>query len=157
MSSDSNLPDTGIFVDCDIRWGDLDAIGHVNNIIFFQFCESARIAYFDALGVDRFKRKPTDGPGMVAANLNFRRQLKYPGRIRATANCTQVGERSFTLSYTIIDLADGFVAADGASVCLWVDYAEGKAMRLPDELVDQIARTENRPELRERGKGSPAN
>ena len=137
----------GVTVICPIRWGDLDALGHVNNIIFFQFCESARIAYFEALELDRHKRKPTDGPGMVAANLNFRRQLKYPGTVEVLANTTQVGERSFTLAYQLFDLADRAVVADGASVCLWVDYAAGKALRLPDDLVSAIARIEGRPEL----------
>lgn len=148
--SDSSTPETGASVICPIRWGDMDALGHVNNIVFFQYCESARIAYFDALEIKRYQRQPTDGPGMVAANLNFRRQLKYPGTVRATANATQVGERSFTLSYKIIDLADEAVVADGDSVCLWVDYAAGKALRLPDELVAAMARLERRPELAER-------
>jgi acyl-CoA thioester hydrolase len=84
---------------------------------------------------------------MVAANLNFRRQLKYPGSVEVRANTTQIGDRSFTLAYQIIDLADRAIAADGASVCLWVDYAAEKAMRLPDELVSAIARIEGRPEL----------
>lgn len=150
--SDAPLPDTGVSVDCPIRWGDMDALGHVNNIIFFQYCETGRIAYFDALEIDRHRRQPTDGPGMVAANLNFRRQLKYPGTVRVTAHTTQVGERSFTLSYSLVDLADQAVVADGASVCLWVDYAIGKAMRLPDELVAAIARIEGRPELTQREK-----
>ncbi|MBL9125305.1 MAG: acyl-CoA thioesterase [Planctomycetaceae bacterium] len=141
---------TGVTVTCPIRWGDMDALGHVNNIIFFQYCESARIAYFDALEIGRFKRQPTDGPGMVAANLNFRRQLKYPGTVDVTAHTTQVGERSFTLAYTIVDRADGAVVADGTSVCLWVDYAAGKALRLPDDLVSQIARLEEKPELAQR-------
>lgn len=155
---ESSPPANGVSIECDIRWGDLDAMGHVNNIIFFQFCESARIAYFAALDVDRFKQKPSDGPGLVAANLNFRRQLRYPGRVRTTARTTQIGERSFTLDYTIVDLADGAVAADGSSVCLWVDYAASKALRLPDEFVAAIARLEGRPELKERSKppASPA-
>lgn len=131
----------------------MDALGHVNNIIFFQYCESARIAYFDALDLSRFRRQSTDGPGMVAANLNFRRQLKYPGAVRVAAHATQVGERSFTLAYEIVDLADGVTAADGSSVCLWVDYAAGKALRLPDELVAAIAGLERRPELANRTKG----
>lgn len=138
---------TGVSITCPIRWGDMDALGHVNNIIFFQYCESARIAYFDALDINSLKRKPTDGPGMVAANLNFRRQLKYPGTVEVRANTTQIGERSFTLAYQIVDLADRAVAADGASVCLWVDYEAGKALRLPDELVSAIAQIEQRPEL----------
>jgi acyl-CoA thioester hydrolase len=147
-SSDQNQP--GVTVDCQIRWGDLDALGHVNNIIVFQYCESARIAYFEAIGLDRFKEKPTDGPGMVSASLNFRRQLHYPGMVRVTANTTAIGEKSFTLEYVVRDLADGQIAADGSSVCVWVDYEAARAKRLPDALVARIAQLEHNPELASR-------
>ena len=143
----------GIEIVCPIRWGDLDMLGHVNNTIFFQFCESARIAYFEALDMMRFRRHASEGPGLVSANLNFRRQLRYPGTVRVSANATAVGERSFTLSYVIRDISPGLeveapVAADGGSVCVWVDYAAGKALRLPDELVARLAELERNPVLR---------
>lgn len=130
--------DGGIEVEQQIRWGDLDALGHVNNTIFFQFCESARIAYFTALGLDRFKERATDGPGIVTAGLNFRRQLHFPGRVVVSAKTTRVGEKSYTLAYVIRDATTREVAADGESVCVWVDYAAGRAMPLPAALVAAI-------------------
>lgn len=140
----------GVTIEQQIRWGDLDALGHVNNIIFFQYCESARIAYFDAVGLDRFRQRPTDGPGMVTASLNFRRQLHYPGSVLVTANTTKVGSKSFTLSYVIRDQADNQVVADGESVCVWVDYAAGRAMPLDDALIAAIAELERNPDLLQR-------
>lgn len=140
--------DTGVTVEQQIRWGDLDALGHVNNVVYFQFCESARIAYFEALELDRFKQRATDGPGMVSANLNFRRQLHYPGSVRVAAHVTRIGEKSYTLAYTITDLADGTLVADGDSVCVWVDYAAGKALPLPAEVIDRMIALEKKPALR---------
>ncbi len=137
----------GVTIDCQIRWGDLDALGHVNNVIYFQFCESARIAYFETIGFDQFKDAPTDGPGMVSANLNFRRQLHYPGDVRVHANAIAVGEKSFTLRYVLRDLADQAIVADGDSVCVWVDYAAAKAKRLPDAMVARISEIEQSPQL----------
>ena len=129
---------SGVTIEQPIRWGDLDSLGHVNNIIFFQFCESARIAYFERIELDRFKRKATDGPGLVAAKLNFRRQLRYPGTVAVSANVTRIGGKAFTLSYAIRDVADGEIAADGDSVCVWVDYQAGRAMPLPEPLIEKI-------------------
>ncbi len=147
--SDPHTPGSapGVSIDQQIRWGDLDALGHVNNVVFFQFCESARIAYFEAVGLDRFKQQPTDGPGMVSAQLNFRRQLHYPGQVRVTARVTKIGQRSFTLTYAIYDTADDQLVADGDSVCVWVDYAAGRAMTLPDQLVASIAHLEQNQSL----------
>lgn len=133
----------GIEVEQQIRWGDLDALGHVNNTVFFQFCESARIAYFTAIGLERFQTKPTDGPGMVSGSLNFRRQLRYPGRVIVSARTTRIGTKSYTLAYVIRDVESGEVAADGESVCVWVDYAAGRAMALPEEMVARIREIEH--------------
>lgn len=143
-----SLPPSGVTVTCPLRWGDMDTLGHVNNTIYFQFCEEARIAYFHAVGLDDFKERPTDGPGMVACNLNFRRQLRYPGTVTVAGNVTQIKQRSFTLAYKIVDTADGQVVADGGSVCVWVDYAAGRAMDLPQRLVERIAELERNPDLR---------
>lgn len=135
-----------------VRWGDLDALGHVNNTVFFQFCESARLAYFEKLGISKFYQAPTDGPGMVACNLNFRRQLCYPASVRTSARVTRIGGRSLVLEYSIVDEADGEVIADGASTCLLVDYAEGKARVIPPEMRQAIEALEGRA-LSEGGRG----
>ena len=146
--------DTGVTVPQQIRWGDLDALGHVNNIIFFQFAESARMAYFDAISLGDFKEQPTDGPGMVSANMNFRRQLKYPGTVHVAAHVTRIGEKSFTMKYTLRDAADDFVVADGEGVMVWVDYAAGRARPLPPALVDRIIQLERNPGLRPETRGT---
>lgn len=130
-----------------VRWGDLDALGHVNNTVFFQFCESARLAYFEQLGVSRFYEAPTDGPGMVACNLNFRRQLRFPGAVRTTARATKLGGRSIVLEYQIFDEADGELIADGASTCLLVDYAQSRARELSPALRQAIAEFEGDSKL----------
>lgn len=145
---DDRSQPTGVTIEQQVRWGDLDALGHVNNIVFFQFAESARIAYFDTVGLAEFKQQPTDGPGMVSAHLNFRRQLKYPGTVRVTAHVTRIGEKAFTMSYTLCDTADDFVVADGESVLVWVDYAASKAKPLPAALVERFVKIERNPDLR---------
>ena len=138
----------GVALELPIRWADMDALGHVNNTVYFTFCESARIAYFSAIDLASFAEKDSDGPGLVAANLNFRRQMKYPGSIRVTARTSKIGSKSFNLDYEIIDLADHAVVADGSSVCVWVDYAESKAKRLPEQLIQSICNIEQNPDLK---------
>jgi len=145
---------TGVTMRCDIRWGDMDALGHVNNIVYFQYCESARIAYFERLDYERLREHDRQGPGMVAANLNFRRQLTYPGAVDITAHVTSISRKSFSLAYEIHEVATGELAADGSSVCLWVDYARGKALPLPEKLVMGIVAIENNPALGERDGGA---
>lgn len=140
----------GVTIEIPVRWGDMDAMGHVNNTVYFQYCESARIAYFEAIDLPRHKRSPTEGPGLVAANLNFRRQVRYPGRVRVTVHTTGIRERSWTLDYVVRDSTDDAVVADGGSVVVWVDYAAAKAVPLPESLVEAIARLEGQQDLQPR-------
>lgn len=153
MSTLAPQPDpVGMTIDIPVRWGDMDAFGHVNNIVYFQYCESARIAYFDALDLDACRQKPDDGPGLVTANLNFRKQVRYPATLRVTANVTAISRRSITFSYILRDTAGDSPVADGTSVAVWMDYELGQALAIPEPLRKGIAQLEQNPKLG----GSPA-
>lgn len=140
-------PPSGLSIQQEIRWGDMDAMGHVNNAVYFQYCESARIAYLELLDAAAYRQHPRQDLGMVSASLNFRRQLHYPGSVSVRVNTTKIGNRSFTLRYVITDDASGAVAADGESVCVWVDYDQGRALPLPERMTQRIAEVENNPGL----------
>lgn len=127
-----------ILVPLTVRWGDLDAYGHVNNAVYFTFCESARIAYFEAVGVFTLAEAPTHGPVLAQASLNFRRQVRYPAELEAGARATRIGNKSFTLDYAIFDKADGHIVADGTSANAWIDYATGRAIPLPEAIRQRI-------------------
>lgn len=117
-----------------VRWGDMDALGHVNNAMYFRYLESARIAWYDAVGMATLQAKPTDGPGLVATNLSFRRQLKYPGGVVVEVRPGRIGERSFGLEFRVVDALDGTLCAEGGSTNVWVDYTAEKALPLPARL-----------------------
>lgn len=149
---DSSAPNGGVLLPITVRWGDMDALGHVNNTLYFRYCESARIAYLDATGVWTHDQRGPEGPATVAANLNFRRQVVYPAELTVSARVVAIGERSYTFDHIVRDTADGQVVADGQAVCVWIHYAEGKALTLPDALLEAIARIERRPDLRRPGR-----
>ena len=126
-----------------LRWGDQDSYGHVNNARYFTFMESARMGYMAAIGLDRFESE-TVGVALVATNCNFRRQLHYPGRLEVKARVSRIGNRSFTMSYEIVEPESGEVAADGEGVVAWADLAAGKSLPIPDGLRRAIEDFEGR-------------
>lgn len=137
----------GVTIEQQIRWGDMDARGHVNNVIFFQYAESARVAYFAALEVERIKHNPNEGTILGRADMNFRRQMHYPGTVLATANTTKISRRSMIMTYVLRDAENGEVVADGESVMVWIDYSTGKAVPIPDTMVEAVARLEQNEAL----------
>ena len=91
------------------------------------------MGYFGAIGIDRFLTE-TSGPALVATNCNFRRQLHYPAELEVRARVSEVRNRSFVMSYQIIESASGEVVADGDGVVAWADYRKGQSLQLPDAL-----------------------
>lgn len=121
-----------------VRWGDMDAFSHVNNAQYFTYCESARIAYFERLGIGLDRSAVQQAPAVVTATCNFLRQVHYPATLEVGVRTVKVGRSSFTLEYGIYLQDTEERVADGSSVVVWVDYQAEKAMPLPDNLRQQI-------------------
>jgi acyl-CoA thioester hydrolase len=124
-----------------VRWGDMDSMGHVNNAKYFTYCESARMAYFRAVRMEEHY-SGRFGPALAAAQLNFRRQVRYPSTIEVETRVVEVGRSSFKMEYTLIQAEDGERVADGSGVIVWVDYSTGRSTPLPDGLRAAIRRFE---------------
>lgn len=116
-----------------IRWGDMDAMGHVNNTVYFRYLETARIAWFGAIGCQ--VNPQGEGPLIVNAFCNFHKQLEYPGDAVVKMYVSDPGRSSFE-SWATISRADDpeTVYASGGATTVWVDFPKQKSAPLPDWL-----------------------
>ena len=114
-----------------VRWGDMDAMGHVNNAMYFRYLETARIDWFTAVG---FRPDPQgQGPVIVNAFCNFYRQLEYPGDILVSLYVSDAARTTFETWATIEKLSEpGVMCAAGGATTIWVDFPRQKAVELPD-------------------------
>ena len=116
-----------------IRWGDMDAMGHVNNTVYFRYLEIIRIEWMHRAG--GAPDPGGQGPVIVNAFCNFIRQLEYPGDILARHYVGGVGRTSFDTYITLERVDDpGIVYASGGARTVWVDFPRKKAVPLPDWL-----------------------
>ena len=116
-----------------IRWGDMDAMGHVNNTLYFRYFETIRIEWMHTLGNTL---KP-DGEGFVIVNAfcNFIRQLEYPGDVLARHYVANPGRSSFDTFITLERTdAPGVLYATGGATAVWLDFPAKKTLPLPDWL-----------------------
>src|SRR6185503_4517804 len=95
-----------------MRWGDMDAMGHVNNTVYFRYMEQARISWFDALVPNEEAWKST---GIVIANAscNFKRAINYPGTVEIQVFIGAPGGSSVPTFYEL--RVNGELYADGAA------------------------------------------
>jgi acyl-CoA thioester hydrolase len=114
-----------------IRWGDMDAMGHVNNTVYFRYMEQARIGWFDAL-VPEQEAWTSTGIVIANASCNFKRPMTYPGIVEVRLFVGAPGGSSVPTYY---DLAvDEIVYADGAATVVFIDMAKQKAVRIPEDI-----------------------
>jgi acyl-CoA thioester hydrolase len=143
MASDTSILDlvrqAGTVVEIPVAWGEMDALGHVNNVVYFRYMETSRIAFIRALGWDR---GVSDGGGagfiLQSVQCRFRRPVVFPDVVRVTSRLTEIGEDRFTLAHDLISERLGEVAAIGSGTIVTYDYAAGSKMRIPGELRTKL-------------------
>ncbi len=87
MSTDADLlAEFSVILTLPVQWGDQDAMQHVNNVVYFRWCESARIEYFGRIGLADRRSAEHVGPILASIKCDFRRQLNFPDTIRIGAD-----------------------------------------------------------------------
>jgi len=116
-----------------IRWGDMDAMGHVNNTVYFRFMEQARISWFNALVPERDAWRST-GIVIVNASCNYKRPITYPGTVEIRLLVGEPGSSSVPTFYELRVDDDPAPYADGAAVVVFVDMQSQKPVRMTDDM-----------------------
>jgi len=116
-----------------IRWGDMDAMGHVNNTVYFRFMEQARISWFNALVPEREAWQST-GIVIVNASCNYKRAITYPGTVEIRLLVGEPGGSSVPTFYELRVDDDPVPYADGAAVVVFVSMQTQKPIRIPDDM-----------------------
>ena len=118
-----------------IRWGDMDAMGHVNNTVYFRYMEQARISWFDALVPEKAAWKDT---GIVIANAscNFKLPLNYPGTVEVQLRVDPPGGSSVGTFYEL--RMNDALCADGAATVVFIDMRRQKPVRIPDGIRKRL-------------------
>ena len=113
-----------------VQWGEMDSFQHVNNIVYFRYFETARIAYFQRMGIIG---NPEDhiGPILGSTECKFIFPLSYPDNIMCTAQVTDIKVDRFYMEYRVFSLTHERLAAKGTGVIVSYDYNSKKKVELP--------------------------
>ena len=128
-----------------VRFGDLDALQHMNNVEFLRFFETARIDYIRQL-------IPGHSPGnsnefgfiFAEAHINYRAPAFYDDEIRTYVWISEIRRSALRVDFEMIVEGDERKVAEGYGWLVGYDYVVGKPQPLPDELRERIE-----PELRD--------
>ena len=120
-----------------IRWGDMDAMGHVNNTVYFRYMEQARISWFGELVPEDEAWQST---GIVIANAicNYRRPITYPGTVEVKLYVGSPGGSSVPTYYELRVGKDATPYADGEAVVVFIDLKLQKPARMPEDIRHRL-------------------
>jgi acyl-CoA thioester hydrolase len=120
----------------DVRFRDLDALGHVNNAVYLTYLESARIAYW--LHVTR--RSGLDALDMILARveIDYRSPLSYGEAVDVTVRCVSMRRSSFVLEFKATERGSGRLVAEARKVLVHYDYRASRSLALPPKLRELL-------------------
>ena len=135
----------------EVRFGDTDAMGHANNSRFLTYCESARIAYWEAATGERFAlvtHGAEESLILAAIQVTFRSPVYFGESLTVESRIGRLGRTSFTLQHRITahesEHGHARLVATAEGVQVLYDYATERPRVIPDEIIERLEAFEGR-------------
>jgi acyl-CoA thioester hydrolase len=122
------------FSPIDIRFRDLDALAHVNNVVYLTYVEQARVRYFDALFGNRHDWNKR-GVLLARTEINYLQPLFFKEDAKCGIECVAIGNKSLEFHFVIFKMKDGkeIEVASGLNVLVCFDHEGNKSIPVPEE------------------------
>jgi acyl-CoA thioester hydrolase len=133
-----SLASCPVVIEIPVAWGEMDALRHINNIVYFRYFESARIAYFEKLGFWEFMNETGIGPILASIQCKFKMPLAYPDTVSVGTRVSRIEQDRFVMEYRVASHKSQTIAAEGEGVVVSYNYRESKKTALPEELKQRI-------------------
>lgn len=137
------MPDYRFYHPIEIRYGDLDPQGHLNNSRYLTFMEQARINYIKHLGLWNGGSFLEIGIILAEINIKFLASIQFGQPVRVGVRVTRLGNKSLDMHYCIEDAQSGAELATGTSVLVAYDYPADRSIPIPDRWRDVIKKYED--------------
>ena len=137
------MADYKFFHPTEVRYGDLDPQGHVNNAKYLTYFEQARIYYLMQLGLFT-KDQSFMEVGVIVADIHitYHATTHYGDKIKIGVRTSKIGNKSMTMEQCVMDDDAGKVTAEGTVILVTFDYEGLKTIPVPDEWRDKISEFE---------------
>ncbi len=120
----------------DVRFADMDSMGHVNNAVYLTYFEAARMAYWMHV-TGRTDLKDMDMI-LARAEVDFRSPLVAPESIEVGVACASIGRTSFVLEQDMHERKTGRLVAEARKVLVHYDYNTLRAVPIGEDLRRKI-------------------
>ncbi len=131
-----------VVITVQVAWGEMDAFAHVNNVAYFRYIESSRVAFCRAIGwmpgTDTSGATSGVWPILHSAQMRFRSPVNYPDTLTISAMPSAIEADRFTLSHTLTSAAQNRVVAEGSGIIVSYDFAKAVKAPLPEVVAARL-------------------
>jgi len=136
------LKDYPVVIEIPIAWGEMDALQHVNNIVYFRYFESVRVVYLTKIEFLAGAATAGIGPILAATRCRYKIPLTYPDRIRVGTRADRVEADRFFMKYAVVSERHGKIVAEGEAEIVAYDYRNLVKAAIPKAVAARIAEVE---------------
>ncbi|MEB3766810.1 thioesterase family protein [Acinetobacter sp. MD2] len=130
----THLADFPIVFNQNVAWGDMDAFGHVNNVVYYRYIESARIEYLTHL--DLFN-EPLYGV-VASSQCQYLKPVFFPDQLKIAARVVEMRQSAIRMSYVLWSQQQQSIVATGEAVVVFVDQEQLKKTAIPESIRQKI-------------------
>lgn len=115
-----------------LDWSEMDLFGHVNNVAYFKYVQSARVNYLEQVGINTSNPEDKISFAVAASSCEFKKPLYFPGTIKLHTSVSWIKNTSMQLEHIIYDQQGG-ISAQATDVIVLFDYSKQTKVRISDE------------------------
>lgn len=120
-----------------VAWGEMDAFGHVNNVQYIRYFETARVRFFEALFDKPWDYQQDVKPVVANISCTYKKPITYPDELRLRVWVEELGNASMLMKCEIHSEKVG-LAAIAECTLVYVDFSKQIPVRIPDYLREQL-------------------
>ncbi|KJY73812.1 acyl-CoA thioesterase [Vibrio nigripulchritudo] len=126
-----------------VAWGEMDALQHVNNVVYFRYFETARLDYFKKIGLLVDIQQSQIGPVLSETQCRYKLPVTFPDTLWIGSRVIDIQDDRFTKEYHAFSEKWGKIATIGKATCVMFDFKNNTKTRIPDNIRDSILSVES--------------
>ncbi|RKF18523.1 acyl-CoA thioesterase [Alginatibacterium sediminis] len=137
------LSEYPVVLEQSVAWGDMDALQHVNNTVYFKYFESARIAFLHAAGIAEMLMTQSIGPVISQTSCRYKAAVTFPDTLSVAARVKQLTMDTMVTEYAIYSHSQGRITTVGGADIVMFDFKNKCKAQMSDIVLDAIINLQN--------------
>ncbi|WP_217540849.1 acyl-CoA thioesterase [Vibrio metschnikovii] len=127
-----------VITEIPVAWGEMDALQHVNNVVYFRYFETARIDYFKQVALMEETQSTGIGPVLSETQCRYKIPVTFPDTLLIGSRVVDIQSDRFTMEYQAVSKKIGKVTTTGSATVVMFNFTNGKKAHLSDKLIHAI-------------------